>query len=1325
MHGSLYLTFPTSVFGRHAKHRPAGATEGEAAGLGNATSGSLTDRLTREHRMTVDEAQLILNVKREAPLEEIVKRYETLFKANSAPAAPEPGSAAAKSKKTPVPAWSHYLQSKVVRARERLEAEAKVAAEDGAPKEAAEQTTEAKDVNRERTTTTTAGPLMGVLMGALGALGAMLVPMERGVETHSVVVVGAVVAVVLILAYVTNPSAASFRTFLTELAFRRHLSKLHDASEADPPALTWARHSLAIDAPPHLQFATKASVSVRSSAHIFRSFGIFTIAAVTPVADHRNKPDSHPTAFASDHGRWFLGAFGKWWFGGALLLGKGDDGHTTAGLLDIRLLDDSELTSQSFLFFSFFLLLTRPPEWTIIPDSNGRRTPPPLPKHASLPLHTQPTQKQSKPKPKSKPKSKSKSAIPGSTTEPALPAAPSAPTATNIDAHPLLADLLQHIATTQAALTNTRAQLAQLHASTAHTREQTEEHAAQRAKHNSASATSDAAKSHTHQLTNARRTLRASQKTLANVQATHAALEQRAKTLTEQTKSLHDQVVRDRDRVKEGEEKGERKRDEIADLILLRKEELRKIEEEIMGSQEDKDTVGLIGKVRALEAEVKEARKTLDELKAWQANIHQAKEDHDEPEQEFEREKEPAVVYIGQTPVRSSLANASQSNLQRIHGTPSHARISSVPGIGHPASISSQNVTAPTGVASPTPAAPADVASPARSARSKGYAIFDNDLASLGGPKGQVLNTKKSLPGPIVGKAPATKGVPASGLGLSAPVAKDFAAARPAFSPFDSDTLPIAIPKRSTGNYALGPDRSAAKYGPSPDMLTFGLAMDSPTAGAFSPPPSALLPSSLLSEDGHRWEGDGAPSPPLFSDAQTGSSPVQLMRQNSTSPGQHRNGASPPRWEKDADGWVTEAKPVSNGWDAKPTIGSAWDAKTNGTWDRKQSNGNTWDNGFVAGDMDVWTGETNGSAGWMGEARRRWPSESAAAWAPLAEGRPRSLSNGSPAGRPRSDSHDAHRLSTGADSGYHSTVAAPKKRGSGSSSGEDVAQDTSASSFALPFLQSSPVSGSIDAPASSFGSGVFSPPGSAATRRGYDAQRASLPARVPLIREVEESEPTSVPAPAEPTAVPTKSRRWFSGVGSAKKEDPNARVQKSELNPDAKAFSFSPDASRIFNFTRGRTFNLGPPSTPTNSGSKQPAASASVTAPAPAPAPAPTYSPFGLGAGANASTPTLGSAGTASNAFFSSLLAFAPSPAEREALQRALGPNNGLTRTLSGTSARSPFTSPLPSARSSAVDLSLSDKAALAWNIDSAAAPVQKRTWFPVRKKAAVVEEAD
>lgn len=38
---------------------------GDVSGLQTATSGSLTDRLTREHRMTLDEARLILNLKKE------------------------------------------------------------------------------------------------------------------------------------------------------------------------------------------------------------------------------------------------------------------------------------------------------------------------------------------------------------------------------------------------------------------------------------------------------------------------------------------------------------------------------------------------------------------------------------------------------------------------------------------------------------------------------------------------------------------------------------------------------------------------------------------------------------------------------------------------------------------------------------------------------------------------------------------------------------------------------------------------------------------------------------------------------------------------------------------------------------------------------------------------------------------------------------------------------------------------------------------------------------------------------------------------------------
>ncbi|QRV79395.1 hypothetical protein RhiJN_07410 [Ceratobasidium sp. AG-Ba] len=1147
---------------------------------------------------------------------------------------------------------------------------------------------------------------MGVL--ALGALGAMLPGvLVHPVDTHSLVVGAAVVAVVLILAYVTNPSAASFRTFLTELAFRKHLSKLHDATESESPAVHWARHSHQIDDAPHLQFATRASVSVRSSAHIFRSFGVLTIAAVTPVADQRTNTNDDNTAltnaFASDHGRWFLGAFGKWWLGGTLFFGKSDGGYTSAGLLDIRLLDESELL-----------------KWKVVPDTPTSRTPPPLPKHASLPLHTN-TKQQKHPSPKRKVKTKPENTTPASvTTNPTTTPGPNA----NIDAHPLITDLLQHIATTQNTLSDTRAQLAQLHASTAQTQKQTEEHAAQRTKHNSASAGSDAIKAQTQRLNDARRTHRASGKALATVEAKHTALEQKAAALTKEANSLRDRVLRDQQRVEEGEEKGRIRREEVVELIGLRKEEIRKVEEELTGTGgncpnggEERELVGLVGKVRALEAEVREAKKTLEELKALQASL--AQEEHiDDQDQgreiEHEKEKEPGVVYIGQTPVRApSLSNASLTNPARIHNpVVPHTRTGSAPVSGllshaiHSSTLSQNTSATPAPGAnhSPTPAnATADVSSPARSARNKGYAIFDNDLASLGASAGRVIQgpvAKGAMGGPDSNQQAPSNPSPSSIHQVSA---------RPTFSPFDSDTLPIPIPKRASGgNYALVSGEAGSTFNPNSagqgKFDTFGLelAMDSPTTAVFSPPPSALLPSSLFSEDGQsqRWdetESNGqfanSTSPGQLIGSQFGSSPGQLI--NGSSPGRWANGTSPSqwntngtgtspaRWEKDADGWVNEAKSVTqgaaNGWEVKPVKDSSWVTELDG-----------WGNS---------------------ESRRRWTGESSTngVWVPRTEGgRPRSVSVESrfdaPVGRPRSDSHDGHRLSAGADSGYHTATnnSHPKKRNSGSSSGSDVAQDGFA--FVPPFLQHSPVNGSADSSISSFGQGVFGPSNQLSNRRGFDAQRVSLAARVPLIREVEEPEPAR-PATTESAVVVTnspKARRWFSSVGGAKKDEGNPRVQGSGLNPDAKVFSFTPDASKMFNFTRGRTFNLAPP--------------------APESAPAPSFSSLSLGS-ANSSTVALGNGtnGGGGSSFFSSLLAFAPSPAEREALQRALG-TNGITRTLSNTSARSPFTSPLASARSSTVDLN--DKAALAWgNSSDAVTPVvQKRTWFPVRKKAAAEE---
>jgi len=109
---------------KNAKHRPQGAID--AAGVGNATTGSATDKLTREHRMTLDEAHLILNSKHIDNLEHILRNYEHLFKANSLPeVSPKTGSGT-----RTTPQHSHYLQSKVVRARERIEAELKIASEE-------------------------------------------------------------------------------------------------------------------------------------------------------------------------------------------------------------------------------------------------------------------------------------------------------------------------------------------------------------------------------------------------------------------------------------------------------------------------------------------------------------------------------------------------------------------------------------------------------------------------------------------------------------------------------------------------------------------------------------------------------------------------------------------------------------------------------------------------------------------------------------------------------------------------------------------------------------------------------------------------------------------------------------------------------------------------------------------------------------------------------------------------------------------------------------------------------------------------------------------
>jgi hypothetical protein len=157
-------------------------------------------------------------------------------------------------------------------------------------------------------------------------------------------------------AHLTNPSETSFRTFLTEQSFRQHLSRLDqqpadaDAAAADDFALPHSHPRPGFDRPVH--FASRAAVSLRTPKHVTHSLGVLTLAAVVPDA-HARAARADCAACSTDLERaavtdaWFVGAFGKWWRGGALdpwwldsvSKGKADDASWSSGILGIKSLD--------------------------------------------------------------------------------------------------------------------------------------------------------------------------------------------------------------------------------------------------------------------------------------------------------------------------------------------------------------------------------------------------------------------------------------------------------------------------------------------------------------------------------------------------------------------------------------------------------------------------------------------------------------------------------------------------------------------------------------------------------------------------------------------------------------------------------------------------------------------------------------------------------------------------------------------------------------------------------------------------------------------------
>ncbi|KIK80228.1 hypothetical protein PAXRUDRAFT_833658 [Paxillus rubicundulus Ve08.2h10] len=241
------------------------------------------------------------------------------------------------------------------------------------------------------------------------------------IEFRSFICALVFVAIILILAYLTNPTEISFRAYLTERSFRQHLSHLDDltddsGSELDcgfPRSRVRGSDRMTTDcATLPFHFANRASISLRTPKHVFHSFGICTIATTRGAAATSGGPSTD-----NEHGHadldgsvssdsWFIGAFGHWWRGvlveswyhDAIVRSKDAEGWSS-GILGFKALDD--LHDYNGLPFAKPAPCPRPSLRGSPPKLRNRErsaqrsglmprrnsTPPPLPKSASLPLH--------------------------------------------------------------------------------------------------------------------------------------------------------------------------------------------------------------------------------------------------------------------------------------------------------------------------------------------------------------------------------------------------------------------------------------------------------------------------------------------------------------------------------------------------------------------------------------------------------------------------------------------------------------------------------------------------------------------------------------------------------------------------------------------------------------------------------------------------------------------------------------------------------------------------------------------------------------------------
>ncbi|KZT57745.1 hypothetical protein CALCODRAFT_508600 [Calocera cornea HHB12733] len=256
------------------------------------------------------------------------------------------------------------------------------------------------------------------------------------------------IVVLIVIAYFTNPNEASFRTFLTELTFRRHLTQLHIPVLASPDSkapvavhkgsgISAGKSSDGADKgagalvkspspsaggkqqPAGFLFTNRAAVSFRTGPHTLRSFGLFSLGIVQPLLNPpalgEPKPVPPPVqnggkgrssislaassaATLADEsaslpedlpGLWIIGAFGTWWIGGPLVpipqrKGRGKEKCKDGKGAQARIISIHKLDNVESG------VVDGDASHTLKLPSRPS-TPPPLPKSVSLPLHAQQT----------------------------------------------------------------------------------------------------------------------------------------------------------------------------------------------------------------------------------------------------------------------------------------------------------------------------------------------------------------------------------------------------------------------------------------------------------------------------------------------------------------------------------------------------------------------------------------------------------------------------------------------------------------------------------------------------------------------------------------------------------------------------------------------------------------------------------------------------------------------------------------------------------------------------------------------------------------------